>query len=36
MDFRDFLQEFMSKNKEIAEDESFLKCFEHSSETWKR
>ena len=25
MDFRDFLQEFMSKNKEIAEDESFLK-----------
>lgn len=25
MDFRDFLQEFMSNNKEIAEDESFLK-----------
>ena len=25
MDFRDFLQDFMSKNKEIAEDENFLK-----------
>jgi len=25
MDFREFLQEFMSRNKEIAEDESFLK-----------
>lgn len=25
MDFREFLQEFMSRNKEIAEDENFLK-----------